>query len=100
MKTPKSAKVSRSAIEKALTAAIIKALDDLDLPQDARHLCRVFRALVGVGLDCMVAGADGVLPVEVVTMQLNRVLARRLRKPPPKTAPGTLGSRVMKAAKA
>jgi hypothetical protein len=100
MKGSKSDNVSRISIEKALTTAIITALDDLHLPQDARHLCRVFRALVGLGLDCMAAGADGAVPVEVVTDQLNRVLARRLPKPTPKTAPGTLGSCVQRGAKA
>jgi hypothetical protein len=94
---PKTSSVSRATIEKVLTDAIIEALDDLHLPQDARHLCRVFRALLGVGLDCMAAGSA---PVEVVTVELNRVLSRRLKKPPQKTPPGTLGSCVQRAAKA
>lgn len=97
MANPKAA--SRKTIEQHLMKAIITALDELNLPQDARHLCRVFRALVGVGLDCMSAGDA---PVEVVALHLDRALSTRRSKLTKRqeASPGTLGSCVQKPGKA
>lgn len=100
MPKPKNKEVARSAIEKALVRNVVQALGELDLPQDGKHLCRTFRALVGLALSLMSAGDA---PSAVVSEQLDRVLRRKglqRKSPVPHVPPGTIGSCVLKPGKA
>jgi hypothetical protein len=69
---------SRKQIETVLEQVIVKALKErLELVEDATTLTRTFRALVGIGLDFMLAGDA---PNEVIAVQLDRVLSKKLSK--------------------
>lgn len=102
---PAGASISRAAIEKRLTTAVIGALDELSLPEDATHLLRTFRALVGIGTSMMKAGAGGTpdaVLADMIAREIRHVLSsarlniRKTRPSKPQVPPGTLGSVVQK----
>lgn len=107
--THKKAKatLSRATIEAHLTTAVIGAIGELSPPEDATHLLRTFRALVGIGADLMKAGAGGTgtsdaVLAEMIAREINRVLSkkrlnvRKSNSSKPQVPPGTLGSVVQK----
>ena len=66
---------SRREIQAALTPALVKALSDLDSPQDTTSLCRTVRALLELAFDLAEAGS---CPQAVMLAQVQRVVRKRL----------------------
>ncbi len=83
---------TRKQIQAALTPPLVRAICDLDPPQDATSLCRAVRALVELAFDLAEAGS---CPPSVMLAQLQRVVRKRL--PRLKSGPAVL---IMKAARA
>lgn len=67
---------SRREIQAALVPALIKALDQLDMAQDAKTLLRTVRALTEISFDLASAGS---CPREILAAELAKVARRRMR---------------------
>lgn len=67
---------SRRAIQVRLRDAVFKELNQLDLPDDGRHLARVARALVHLAAQLLMSALPPVLAYHVIL----RAAAKAIRK--------------------
>lgn len=67
---------SRRAIQVRLRDAVFKELNQLDLPDDGRHLARVARALVHLAAQLLMSALPPVLAYHVIL----RTAAKAIRK--------------------